>query len=66
MTTMTNIQTTQALSNDELDATVGGANWSKAKQAYEIGIVEHANMPNALKAFLIHNIVWKTTPAVSY
>ena len=52
---MTNIQTTNVLSDADLDAVVGGL-LPPALAAFEINKVEHSNEPNAIKAMQIHNI----------
>jgi hypothetical protein len=53
----TNIQAIKALSDAELDAVVGGTVPPKAIQAMEINSVEHENLPKALLALFIHDIV---------
>ena len=53
---MTNIQATKTLSDAELDAVVGGT-VPKAIQAMEIHQVERENIPKALLALFIREIV---------
>jgi hypothetical protein len=53
-TTMTNIQTTNVLSDADLDAVVGGL--PPVLAAFEIKMVERSNEPNAIKAMQIHQI----------
>jgi hypothetical protein len=56
-TNMTNIQTIKVLSDAELDAVVGGTVPPKAIRAMEIHEVERENIPKALLALFIHDIV---------
>jgi hypothetical protein len=66
MTTMTNIQTNQTLSDAELDAVVGGGMiLPKAMQALDIYRVEHSVIPKALQALFIRRILM-SVPAVPY
>jgi len=57
MTTMTNIQATKVLADAELDAVVGGTLPPKAILAMELHVVERENIPKALLAMFVHEIM---------